>query len=476
MKKIALYFSVIALCLLIIIVARTWFLPDLQPSAKPYATELSRDYAPVLAKSISFRTLDANNGSAASFEGLFEYLRTALPRVHQHMQVLTVNRHSRLFIWEGRNKNLLPGLFLAHSDVVPAAVESWDVDPFLGARRDGYIWGRGAMDNKSTIVGMLAAAEELLEHQYVPPRTLYFAIGHDEETGGSGGAAAIARYLQDRNLKMAYILDEGGPVIDGAIPGLAKPAALIGIAEKGYLTVRLSSHEQGGHSAMPPSTTALTRLLDALSRINARPMPARFADATRQMFLYLAPHMDWFPRMLFANLWLSESLIVNKLAHRPSTNATIRSTGVVTVVEAGERENVLPEQAQALINYRLLPGDSDETVLSYIQEQIEDSHITVSIEASYIPASATTPTDSAVFSSLQTSIAEVFPAAIIAPFMTVVATDSKHYRSLSDNIFRFLPLRMHNSDLSRIHGRNERISEEDLQRLIIFYMRFIENG
>lgn len=476
MKKFILYSIFVVAVPLAVILFNAMSLQNRQISATKFSADLSGNYAPVLAKSLSFKTVKTGKSGPSPSISLFAYLEKSFPNVFKHMQVTTFNQFSRLFVWQGQNQQLKPGLFLAHSDVVPADPANWSYPPYSGIVKDDFIWGRGAIDNKSSLVGLLAAAEELLLQGFVPQRTLYFAFGHDEETGGQEGAAAIAQHLETRAADMAFILDEGGPVTEGIIPGLNHAAALIGIAEKGYVSVKLTSSHTGGHAAMPAATTAIGNLSEALLQLQTNPLPTRLPEATRKMFIYLAPHMNWFNRTLFANLWISESLVLGKLAQSPATNAAIQSTGTATVLHAGESENVIPAEAYAVLNFRLLPGDSVETVTRHLHKITADRKIQIEVLPGYVEPSRTSATDSAAFQLLQKTIHEVFPKTLVAPFLLVTSTDSKHYQHLSNNIFRFLPIPLHKSDLQRVHGNDERIGMADFRRQIVFYMRFIMNN
>lgn len=445
-------------------------LPPMATSAPAAAPALQGQYAKTLARAIRFATLTpgADDGTVRpAFKALFTDLAARFPLAHKSLEIIKFS-DSRLLFWPGSEPALAPGLLLAHSDVVPATTD-WTVPPFSGAIRDGFIHGRGSLDNKSALVAQLAAVEELLGQGLRPRRGLYLAFGHDEESGGGQGAAMMAAWLRQRHESLAFVIDEGGAVVTGVIPGMTAPVALIGIAEKGFANLRLTVRGDGGHSSMPPARTAIAGLSAALARLDAEPLPSRLPAATAGMFRTLAPHMGLGHRLMLANLWLTEPLLLRQLASKASTNAVIRSTGVTTLIGGGDKDNVLPTAATAVRNYRLLPGDTPESILLAVRRRLADTAIEVELLPGAWPPSATAATDSAAWRALTDSYAAVFPGAVPAPYLSVVMTDSRHYRDLTTNIYRTLPVMLSAGDLSRIHGRDERIAETALADMVRFY-------
>lgn len=367
---------------------------------------------------------------------------------------------------------------MAHMDVVPvdSASESlWKHPPFSGAVADGFIWGRGAMDDKGSVLGILEAVEHLLNEGFLPERSVYLAFGHDEEIGGHNGAAKIAELLSSRGVELEYVLDEGA-ILSGIIDGISSPVALIGIAEKGYLSIRLSAESAGGHSSIPPADSAIGVLSRALQRIEAAPFPSRLNGPTRQMFEYLGPEMSWPKKLALANLWLFDPLIRRQLARSPLTNAAIRTTVAPTIFSAGIQENVLPTKATAVINLRLMPGETIASALAHVRKAIDDPKVQLTALPVQMEPSAISDIESAGFQLLQRTIGQTIPETIVAPALLVGATDSRHYAGLTKNIFRFLPITLRPEDTKRYHGIDERISIDDYERCIRFYAQLIRNS
>jgi carboxypeptidase PM20D1 len=330
------------------------------------------------------------------------------------------------------------------------------------------------MDDKGSLMACMEAVESLLAEGFAPARTLYLGLGHDEETGGRG-AAAMARLLRERNVRLLAVLDEGMAVTNGMVPGIAVPVALIGIAEKGYLSVEILAESAGGHSSIPPPRGAAGILSAAVNRVVEHPFPATLRGPTRDMFRFLAPEMSWPLRTVFSNLWLFGPLVRAKLAADPPTNAAIRTTAAVTILEAGVTENVLPARARAVVNLRLLPGDTVNGVLARLERELGDLPVTVHArEGGRDPSPVSSP-GSPAFRALARSIGEVFPGAVVAPGLVLGGTDSRHFTGLADDVYRFVPLWMEDADVSRIHGIDERISVDRHADAVRFYRRLIAN-
>ena len=386
-----------------------------------------------------------------------------------------------LLRWQGKNARLEPVLLLAHLDVVPvepATRDEWTHAPFSGAIKDGFVWGRGTLDDKAMAYAILEAIEMMIKQKYQPNRTIMIALGEDEEIGGIMGAQKMAHQLQKEGLRFAYILDEAHLIIEDALSFLPKPLAMIGIAEKGFTTLTLTARVNGGHSSMPPKETAVGVLSKAIYRLESNPLPATVSGATRQMFEYVGPEVNPPYNVLFANMWLTKPLLINILSQKNTSNALIRTTTAPTMVRGGIKDNVLPKQASAKVNFRIIPGETPEDVVNYVQQIISDERVIVQAlnkETDGKP-SPISDTDSFGFNVLQRTITQVFPDVVVAPALVIAFTDSRHYQALSDQIYRFMPVQLKQEDLTRIHGIDERISTESYKQMIRFYHQLILNS
>ena len=412
--------------------------------------------------------LDAGQIDLGAFDRLHQVIERMYPRVHATLARERIN-HSLLYTWQGRSPDLEPVALLAHMDVVPADAQEWSHPPFEGAVADGWVWGRGALDLKSTLVAILEAVEGLIKAGYQPERTLYLAFGHDEERGGEDGARAIVAELQRRGIHLAGVLDEGGMVTTGLVPGLGLPAALVGLSEKGNATIQMKVEAQPGHASMPPRHTAVGVLSRAIARLENNEMPARMSMA-RLMFTDLGAFMPFGMRLGLANEWLLGRAVRNQLAANPTSNALIHSSLAVTVARGGSMPNVLPAEAQALVTCRLMPGDSSAWALDYVRRAVNDEAVQVSLVDAYTwEASPVSPLDSPAYQSLAGAIRQVFPEAVVSPYLVLGATDSRHYAPVCANIYRFSPYVIDAGLLKTFHGVDERLQVDALGRMVAFY-------
>lgn len=432
-----------------------------------------------LGSAITYRTVsfgDSRGQDANAFAGLHSFLQQAFPRVHAELNRTRIGGFSLLYEWQGTDAAAKPVLFLAHQDVVPAPdPESWTHPPFSGAVEGGYVWGRGAMDDKSSLMAWFEAAEALLASGFRPTRTVYLAFGHDEETGGDAGAGTIARQLASRGVRLELVLDEGGFVGQGLLAGIEAPVALVGIAEKGYLTVELTAEGEGGHSSRPPEQTAIGRVSRAIARLEANPFPGRVDGATEAMLDQLAPYVPFAQRVAIANRWLLGPVLVAALESETNTAPLVRTTIAPTVFEAGEKDNVLARRARAAVNLRILPGETGDSVLERIRRVIDDPRVTVRALSAVEP-SPTSSVTSPAWEMLGRSIREVLGNdVIVAPYLLVAGTDSRHFAPIADDVYRFFALTVSPDDVARFHGIDERIAVEDYANVIAVYRRLLQN-
>jgi carboxypeptidase PM20D1 len=331
------------------------------------------------------------------------------------------------------------------------------------------VWGRGALDDKAALVAILEAVESLLEEGFTPRRTVLIASGPDEEVGGFGGARRIAERVRDLGISPEYVLDEGLLVTDGILPGVRAPVALVGIAEKGIATVVLEVRGVAGHASMPPRRTAAGVLARAIARVEQSPFPSALGGAARGMLRALAPAVPPPARWVLARPGPLEPLVRALLGLAPETNALVRTTVAATVLEAGVKENVLPEWARATLDVRVLPGDSVEGAVRRIRAIVADDSVEVRLLPGASEPSPVSSTSSAAYRALVRAVARVHPDAVIAPSLVLAATDARHFRGLARDVYHFRPWRLAREDVGRIHGTDERIRIEDLGRGVEFF-------
>ncbi|MGL6061345.1 MAG: M20 family peptidase [Bradyrhizobium sp.] len=455
---------------------------QLQVAAVPKAQLDTQAAAARLGEAIRFRTISSYEKPEQHAEALRPmqaHIEKSFPAFHAAAKREIVADYSLLYTWGGNDPKAQPIALLAHQDVVPVAPgtdQDWQHPPYDGVIADGYIWGRGAWDDKGNLYAMLEAAEMLAKAGFKPTRTVYFAFGHDEEVAGTRGARNIAALLASRGVKLDFVIDEGLLIADGLVKGLDKPAALIGLAEKGYATLVLHAEATPGHSSMPPRDTAIGMMAAALARLEDHKLPLQMRGTVREMFDTLAPEMSGLSRVALSNLWLFRPLLLREFAKTGPTEATVRTTTALTIFNAGDKDNVLPGHAEATVNFRLIPGDTQASVTEHVRETINNDRIAIRPFPGNTDPPPVTGTESASYRTLNRTIREIFPDVIVAPGLMVAATDSRHYVGVTDKIFRFSPVRATGEDLKRFHGTNERLSVEGYADMIRFYRRLLENA
>ena len=481
-KRLA-YFLILLLSLLIAVIAINTLRHGSKQLTVTPAVVIELDElgaAGRLAKSLRFKTissLDPANPAIAEFNQLHAHLIQGFPLIHSKLKRETIGTASLLYRWEGSDTKAKPILLMAHQDVVPIAPDTeknWHQAPFAGVISDGYIWGRGAWDDKGNLFAMMEAVEILLEKGFIPRQTIYLAFGDDEEVGGRG-AKQIASLFKARGLKFDFILDEGLLITEGMLKGLKPSVALIGIAEKGYVSIRLGLDATPGHSSMPPQKTAIGMMSVALTHLEKQQFSGEIRGVAQQMFETIAPEMSSVNRVLLSNLWLFKPLVQHELSKASATNATLRTTTALTKIHAGNADNVLPGHIEATVNFRTLPGDSQASVVQHVKKTLANDDIVLTVADGNSESSTISPIDSVAYYNLNKTIREVFVNTIVAPGLMLGATDSRHFDGLSENIFKFSPVRATADDLPRFHGTNERISIKNYLEMIRFYHQLLGN-
>ena len=432
-----------------------------------------------LSEVIQIETISSERGSTnyEPFLKLHQKLEELFQLVHRQLKREIISDASLLFTWKGKNQDREPILFAAHQDVVPAdptTLDAWTYPPFSGEIADGFIWGRGTIDIKSQMMATLEAVELLLQKGFEPDRTIFLAFGQDEEMGGQYGAAKIVEHLTAQGIHLAAMVDEGGAIMEGTIAGVNEPIALIGTAEKGHLSLKLRASGSPGHSSMPGKDMAIGRLARALTRLNDNPQPVRM-KALKELMNNLGAAASFGMQFVFANLWFFRPVVKMQAEANNTTNAMIRTSTALTIVNAGVKENVLPANAEAIVNFRLLPGDSIATVCERVRKIIRDDKVEFEpVKEAAWEASPVTSTDTNSYIILKHTIRKVFDGLAVAPYLVMGATDARYYASISDAAYRFSPFKLTAEDLGRMHGINERISVESYGSMIAFFHELMQ--
>jgi carboxypeptidase PM20D1 len=486
LKRVLIGLLALLVALVLAVAANTWRQGSRQidvPALAPIAVD-EKAAGESLAVAVRAKTISSSTDatlSADQFAALHAHLQARYPKLHAALKRDVVAGLSLLYTWPGSDPAAKPILLLAHQDVVPIAPGTeadWQAEPFAGTIRDGFVWGRGAWDNKANLVAQMEAIEMLVASGFKPKRTVYLAFGADEEVGGLRGAKAIAKLLADAQVKLDFVIDEGLLITEGVLPGLKAPAAIVGIAEKGYMSVAIGVPAKPGHSSMPPppGTSAIAVMSAALSRLEDKQFPARIQGVAREMFETVAPEMSGFGRVALSNLWLFGPVVRKQLEAGASTNAMLHTTTALTIVNAGNKENVLPGRAEATVNFRLLPGDTRDSVMAHVKQTVANERVELKMLPGATEPSKVAPTDSVSYRLIERTVRELFPGTIVAPGLMIGGTDSQHFEIVADHIYKFSPVRAKAEDLPRFHGTNERITTANLTDLIRFYHRLVSQA
>jgi carboxypeptidase PM20D1 len=433
-----------------------------------------------LCQVLRCKTLSESEDEAShvlAFEQLHTALATNYPEIFKALKVRKFGKFALLLEWEGRDKSLLPMLYIAHQDVVPVPTEeekNWQYPPFSGTKADGYICGRGALDMKSTLVAILEAVEQLLLSAFQPQRTLYIYLGDDEEIGGAT-AKTVAEWMQSENIQLEYILDEGGLILERMMPELNVPIAFIGIGQKGMLNLELTVHGESGHSSKPLPRTPIDILSEALVKLKKNEPPVHYDSLVFPLLQQLAPHMPWGKRFVLSLLRPFKALLSRKLVKNPLMNAWLRTTTAPTIFQSGFKTNVLPEVATAVVNFRLYPNDTPDQIIDHVKKVIKNPEVSLRVlDAFAAPKLSSTESDH--FKTLEKTIRNTNDEAIlVAPALIIGGTDGRHFRGLTRNIYHFQYMQGTMDDFKGYHGINERISIQNFLKSIHFYHEMIIN-
>lgn len=484
MKKLLGIAITIAVCLAVILVYRaaTVFEDRQAEPAAGLTTPVIDEAGAVqrFAGALTFPTVsydDRSRFDAEAFSGFAAYLQTAYPRVHSRATRELVNDFSIVYHLPGSNPGLPPVLFMSHYDVVPvedSTLDDWSYPPFSGTVVDGMVWGRGSLDDKVGVIALLEALELLLAQGLQPQRTVYLAFGHDEEVGGQDGAARVAEHFRRQGIQFDLVLDEGGALTEGMIEGASQPVAVIGISEKGYVNLVLTVEAPGGHSSQPPPQSALGVLARAIVSVEEAPFPSRL-DHLMPTFDAIGAYLPFTTRLAIGNLWLLGPLIESSMLQDKDSAAGIRTTSAATMASGSPKSNILPTRATAVINFRILPGETVESVRRRVGEVIDDPRVAVRAEYGIEP-SPVSSVDSRGYEIIARTIRAMYDGALVAPYMVRGGTDARYFHALSPNVYRFLPVRVNAETIEQVHGIDEHVPIAEYINAIRFYSHVIRQA
>ena len=452
------------------------FRPKMHPVTDVKPEEFDREKTvEALVELVKCKTISYNDPALedeAEFQKLISLLPKLYPNVMAACNFQQLPHRALLLRWKGKSDKE-PAVMMAHYDVVPVNEEGWQKPPFAAVIEDGVLWGRGTLDTKVTFNGVLSAAEHLIGQGFVPENDVYFAFSGGEEVNGLG-APTIVQWFFDNGVKPAMVVDEGGAVVENVFPGVKAPCGLIGIAEKGMINACFRTASNGGHASAPKPHTPVGILSAACKRIEDHPFKAHIQGPAAQMFDTLGRHSTFLYRMIFANMWCFGWVIdlLGKMSGG-EMNALVRTTVAFTQMVGSSARNVIPVEAKMVANMRLNPHDTVESALAYLRKTVKDEQVEVTALESFQP-SPVSRTDCAGWDKVVSAVAETWPGCIVSPYLMVQCSDSRHYRDLSDRVYRFSAMALTSEERATIHGNNERIRLEAISRAVEFYIRLMK--
>ncbi len=467
--------GLIALFLAVILLRALMFRPKKQAPVSQEPVQFDRqaaiDALAALIKCKTVSNVDKALEDDAEFEKLISLLPGLYPRVFEVCSVDRLPDRALLLRWPGKNGGS-PAVMMAHYDVVPVDEGKWDKPPFAAIIEDGVLWGRGTLDTKATFNGIFSAANHLIGQGFQPENDIYFAFSGGEEVNGPG-ANNIVDYFIAHGIVPALVVDEGGAVVENVFPGVKAPCGLIGIAEKGMMNAQYKVLSGGGHASAPPVKTPIGTLANAVQKLRSKPFKMHITKPAAEMFDTLGRHSTFVFKLIFANMWCFKPVL--DLVCRMSggeLNALVRTTVAFTQMQGSSARNVIPTEATLVSNMRLNPMDTSASALAYLNQVVNDPAVEITALESFEP-SPISETDCPAWDKVSTAVAETWQGCIVAPYLMVQCSDSRHYGRLSNHVYRFSAMDLTAEERKTIHGNNERIRLETIGKAVEFYIRLM---
>ncbi len=475
MTAVYILLGILGLFVLVVAVRTALFRPKVQPVTQSEPVKVdAQSCIRGLQELVKCRTVshyDPTLEENEEFEKLVAMLPALYPRVFDVCSFNRLQGRALLLRWPGKS-DAAPSVMMSHYDVVPADEAKWEKPPFAGVIEDGVLWGRGTLDTKVTMNAALSGANQLISEGFVPENDVYFAFSGGEEVNGQG-AVNIVNWFARHHVQPALVLDEGGAVVENVFPGVHAPCGMVGIAEKGMINAQYHCESSGGHASAPKPHTPVGILAAACKKVEEHPFRAHITGPAALMFDTLGRHSTLLYRIIFANMWCF-GWIIDLLGKKSGgeINALIRTTVAFTQMEGSTAPNVIPTEAKMVANMRLNPEDTVQSALRYLRKTVDDPQVTITALESHEP-SPVSKVDCPAWDKVASAVANTWPGCIVSPYLMVQCSDSRHYRDLSDRVYRFSAMALTSEERATIHGNNERITLENIVKSTQFYIRLL---
>lgn len=422
---------------------------------------------------------EPENTNWAVFDKFHDFLKERYPLIHKNLELTVLARGSLLYYWKGTDSSLDPIALLAHQDVVPVSEgteQDWIHPAFDGVDDGEFIWGRGALDMKNHLIGVMESVETLLEEGYAPVRDVYICLGHNEEVMSSenSGAIVMCNYFKDKGIHLDCVIDEGGAILPVNVKGVInKNLAGIGIGEKGYADIEIAVNAKGGHSSQSPNHTAIGKLADVVKDIENHQFKSELSPMMMELFDKIGRNCSYPVRLVTCNIKLLKPLIKKVMEYIPPAASMIRTTTGVTMASGSPAPNVLPQRATVNVNFRIFPGETIDDVTAHLKKVIRNKKVEINVKPGWKNPSKLSPTDSRCFKAIEEICMRTDSRNIVAPYLVMGGTDACHYEPVCENIYRYSPFRVDTSLLLTTHGTNEKIPVAVMADGVAFFKRYI---
>ena len=442
-------------------------------------------YRKHLSEAIQIKTIsnrETDKVDWAAFDALHKFIDESYPLIREKLEKTIVPPANLVYYWKGSKPGLDAVALLGHQDVVPVTKgteQDWIHPPFEGFDDGEYIWGRGALDMKNHLTGVLEAVESLLEDGFEPERDVYLLFGDNEEVvaNDKNGARDIMNYLKDKGVRLDCVLDEGGAMLPVDVKGVIKNKYLagIGIAEKGYSDIEISVPAKGGHSSAPPKHSAVGELANVIRDLENHQFKAAFNENMKLLIESVSRNMTYPVRLVTCNVKALYPILLQVFKLIPPAACMVRTTTGITMTQGSPAANVLPQRATVTVNFRAMPGTTTEDLVSHIKKVVRNKNIEVNVLNSK-EASSFSPIDSRSFKIIERLCLAIEPNSIVAPYLVMGGTDACNYEPICDNIYRYGPFRADASLMMLCHGTNERIPVACMEDGLRFFKNFVREA